>query len=222
MQKLPESGLITWVNHYSVLNCMDADIQLSKFDVVGVDGVLLRLISRLGLKHSSADYSFPAWLEGKSINVGLIGGDLESSILHRASFSEKFPRVNVLWSIPGDDSCVESVFLEIERQSKIPKLILVGMGAPNQERRAIELMTRINIQFSGTELLVATCGGWLDQIGVVDYYPRWSTPLRLNWLVRLYREPGRLWRRYLVYPIFAIARRKSIVAYLGDVKQFLG
>ncbi len=46
--------------------------------------------------------------------------------------------------------------------------------------------------------LVLTCGGFFDQIHPARYYPSWAYALRLNWAVRLAREPGRLWRRYSV------------------------
>ena len=59
-------------------------------------------------------------------------------------------------------------------------------------------------------VLVATCGGWLDQFAGDTYYPAWAYPLRLNWLVRLAREPKRLWRRYTVDAIRAVRARAAV------------
>ena len=54
-------------------------------------------------------------------------------------------------------------------------------------------------------IAVITCGGYFDQVIVGDYYPAWAYPMRLNWLVRMWHEPRRLWRRYLIgTPKFAI------------------
>jgi len=40
--------------------------------------------------------------------------------------------------------------------------------------------------------------------GIVHRPPRWVSNIGLEWLVRLLREPRRLWRRYLVgLPVFA-------------------
>jgi hypothetical protein len=54
-----------------------------------------------------------------------------------------------------------------------------------------------------------TCGGFLDQILQSNYYPAWAYPLRLNWLVRLAREPRRLWRRYTVEAVVALAHGRG-------------
>ena len=64
-------------------------------------------------------------------------------------------------------------------------------------------------------VLVVTCGGWLDQFaGGEPYYPAWAYPLRLNWLVRLAREPRRLWRRYTIEAIRAVRARADLIDYV--------
>jgi len=201
---------------------MNAEIPLQEFDAVGIDGVLLRAISGGALSHTSADHSMPSWLEGKAVTVGLLGGDSRSAEAHFSDFCLHFPSASILWSIPGDDSCLEKVSTEISRTSQVPELILVGMGAPLQEKVATELKRIIEKEFPEVESLIATCGGWLDQLGVKNYYPAWSTPLRLNWLIRLSREPRRLWKRYFVFSIVALIQRKAIKRYLANIRTFIG
>lgn len=222
MGSIPETGLITWLNHYSVIKCLDSEVPIEMFDYVGIDGVLLRLISRLGLEHSSADFSLPFWLGDKRLTVGLVGGTLESAEAHEINFSSCFPNTNVLWSLPGDKDYLKSVREEFARIGFVPQLVLVAMGAPVQENAAIEISKIIETHYPTSKALIATCGGWLDQLGVNNYYPKWATPLRLNWLVRLYREPARLWKRYLIYPIFALYKRKMILEYLKKISKFIG
>jgi exopolysaccharide biosynthesis WecB/TagA/CpsF family protein len=73
------------------------------------------------------------------------------------------------------------------------QVVIVGAGAPKQEHLVLELRKAL------PELIFLTCGGYLDQVSQpTPYYPRWAYPLRLNWVVRLWREPKRLWRRYLI------------------------
>jgi beta-1,4-glucosyltransferase len=62
-----------------------------------------------------------------------------------------------------------------------------------------------------------TCGGFLDQALQVNYYPAWAYPLRLNWLVRVLREPRRLWRRYTVDAVRAVAARAELRQGMRDV-----
>jgi UDP-N-acetyl-D-mannosaminuronic acid transferase (WecB/TagA/CpsF family) len=94
-----------------------------------------------------------------------------------------------------------------------PDLVLVGLGAGLQEKVLIEAAEGMSRGYA------LTCGGFLDQVLQSGYYPSWAYPLRLNWLVRLAREPRRLWRRYtthaLVALVLASAWRQSMVAVPG-------
>ena len=80
------------------------------------------------------------------------------------------------------------------------------MGVPLQERFLLQLTD------AGWNGVGITCGGFLDQLSQgVQYYPGWINSLNLRWAYRLMREPGRLWRRYLLdYPKFGIAVCKAI------------
>jgi len=79
-----------------------------------------------------------------------------------------------------------------------PDVLWVGMTAPKQEKW---------IQANRGRLSVPVIGG----IGAVfDFYagtrkrsPQWVCDLGLEWLPRLLREPGRLWRRnFISTPVF--------------------
>jgi beta-1,4-glucosyltransferase len=83
-------------------------------------------------------------------------------------------------------------------------VVLVGLGAVRQERWALAVRRRLQTG------LVMTCGGFFDQLGLErPYYPAWAYPLRLNWAVRLVREPRRLWHRYTVEAMQAVAGREA-------------
>jgi len=80
-----------------------------------------------------------------------------------------------------------------------PTIILVNMGMPRQERWLWEHYGRLD---SGVAI---TAGALVDHAaGRVRRPPRWVADLGLEWLIRLLREPRRLWRRYLLgLPAFA-------------------
>ncbi|WP_273844376.1 WecB/TagA/CpsF family glycosyltransferase [Rubrobacter calidifluminis] len=90
----------------------------------------------------------------------------------------------------------EAVIKQINAAS--PDILLVGMGMPLQERWLMENWERIDAR-------VALTGG-----AVFDYAsgrlrrgPRLLTDNGLEWLARLFIEPRRLWRRYLIgNPLF--------------------
>jgi N-acetylglucosaminyldiphosphoundecaprenol N-acetyl-beta-D-mannosaminyltransferase len=80
-----------------------------------------------------------------------------------------------------------------------PHFVWIGLGAPKQEMWIYRQRDRVN----GIMLAV---GAAFDIIpGRVPEAPRWMQGLGLEWLYRLSREPGRLWRRYFFYnPAFLV------------------
>jgi len=79
-----------------------------------------------------------------------------------------------------------------------PDVTLVAMGSPTQEKW-------IDAQFGAEHgKIVFGVGALFDFVsGMVPRAPRFFRELRLEWVYRLAREPGRLWRRYIVgNPLF--------------------
>lgn len=184
--------LTTWLNHYSLQVCKKAGIPLHEFDVVGIDGVLLRIFLLGRVKRSSADCVIPEILRTSLLSVGLVGGSPIESTAHLNALKEKYPKTEFKWSISGyENNLTFEIFKQYE--SSPVDLIVLGLGSPLQENIALDLKS-LNVSSS-----ILTCGGWLDQVTHPGYYPRWAYPLRLNWLVRLSREPRRLWKRYTTW-----------------------
>lgn len=73
------------------------------------------------------------------------------------------------------------------------RIVLVALGAPRQER-----WIQANLGASGADVGIGV-GSAFDIIsGDMPRAPEWMQRLSLEWLHRLWLEPGRLWRRYLV------------------------
>jgi len=111
-----------------------------------------------------------------------------------------------------------------------PALHIAGYhhGYFDKEKESEEIVERINA--SSADILFVAFGApyqekwidyWYDQIntkvllgvgGLFDFYsgritrsPRWMREIGLEWLYRLYQEPGRMWRRYIIgNPLFLI------------------
>lgn len=80
-----------------------------------------------------------------------------------------------------------------------PHLLFVGMGMPRQERWVLENLEQLQAN------VVLTSGACFDYLaGAVPTPPRWMGRAGLEWLFRLCAEPRRLWRRYLVEPLFIL------------------
>ncbi len=71
------------------------------------------------------------------------------------------------------------------------KICFVGLGCPRQEVFAYEMRDRLGMP------LIAVGAAFAFHAGQLPQAPRWMQDRGLEWLYRLFREPGRLWRRYL-------------------------
>lgn len=79
-----------------------------------------------------------------------------------------------------------------------PDVVWVGLGCPRQERWMAEHRDRLD-----AAVLVGVGAAFDFHVGRVPQAPRWLMRVGLEWLFRLFQEPRRLWRRYLLYnPLF--------------------
>lgn len=82
-------------------------------------------------------------------------------------------------------------------------ILLIGLGAPKQEKFAYEHRESIN----AVQLCVGAAFDF--HAGVKKTAPAWMQKRGLEWVFRLYQEPGRLWKRYLTtnsHFVFLFAR----------------
>jgi N-acetylglucosaminyldiphosphoundecaprenol N-acetyl-beta-D-mannosaminyltransferase len=78
-----------------------------------------------------------------------------------------------------------------------PHILMVGMGMPRQEHWIAKNLESIQTN------TILTSGACIDYVaGAIPTPPRWMGRMGLEWLYRLFSEPKRLWRRYLIEPWF--------------------
>jgi N-acetylglucosaminyldiphosphoundecaprenol N-acetyl-beta-D-mannosaminyltransferase len=81
----------------------------------------------------------------------------------------------------------------IRAEAAHASVVWVGMGTPKQD-----LLVRRMSDMS--DLTFVAIGAAFDFIaGTKPQAPRWMMRIGMEWLYRLVSEPGRLWKRYLVY-----------------------
>lgn len=79
-----------------------------------------------------------------------------------------------------------------------PDVVFVGMTAPKQEKWAHENKVQLNTK------IICTIGAVFDfYAGTVERPSTFWINLKLEWFIRLIKEPKRMWKRYLYYgPVF--------------------
>ncbi|MDQ6782873.1 MAG: WecB/TagA/CpsF family glycosyltransferase [Actinomycetota bacterium] len=211
---------VTWLNHHSALSFLSEGLStISPMDYVGIDGLFLNSI--LGCRaegRTSADQVLPQLLPAlRGARVALVGT--------RRPSLDKAAQVISDDLLAGTGSSIVATldgFSELPRAGEItrwlascqPDLVIVGLGAVLQERWSMEVCGRLS---SG---LVITCGGFLDQVHQPNYYPAWAYPLRLNWAIRVAREPRRLWHRYSVEAVTALRLRHAVSTEIAGLPGF--
>lgn len=96
-------------------------------------------------------------------------------------------------------------FSEIENKQMLekvnefkPDVLFVGMTAPKQEKWAYSNKEILDVK------IICSIGAVFDfYAGTIKRPNQFWIDLRLEWLIRLLKEPKRMWKRYLYYgPIF--------------------
>ena len=135
----------------------------------------------------------------QNLNVFLLGAT--DAVLHKSleRLKERYPRLNVCGVHHGyfnghDADIVKKVNLAR------PDILFVAMGMPRQEQWIEKNFDSLDVR------LVFNAGSCLDYVaGMKKRCPQWMAHNGLEWLFRLFQEPRRLWKRYILgNPLFLI------------------
>jgi N-acetylglucosaminyldiphosphoundecaprenol N-acetyl-beta-D-mannosaminyltransferase len=171
---------------------------LSKFDLVLPDGfVVAKILSWRGTNAdrmsfdstSLAPYVFKT-AQKSAKTVIFVGGQPGVAARAAQTILGTYPDLKILRTFDGFKDLDQATEFAVEQKIDI---VICSMGCGAQERFLLRLA---NAGWIGCGF---TCGGYFDQLGRgIQYYPDWIDSHDLRWAYRLYKEPRRLWRRYLI------------------------
>lgn len=180
---------------------------LRSADLVLNDGVGLEMYSKWLRQPFYYNFNgtdlFPALFEyycrnNKTLTVFLYGAKPGIAEKAKLSIEQRYPNVSVAGLCHGyvnDKQLVTSAI-----NSCRPDLLLVAMGNPRQEVWIAENMSELRV---GVACGVGALFDFLS--GVVPRAPLWMRSLKIEWVYRLFREPTRLFRRYIIgNPLFLL------------------
>lgn len=113
----------------------------------------------------------------------------------KAAFEARFPDARIVGVgtppfRPLTDGEIDALVGDIERSGA--DLVWIGISTPKQEALMARLVSRVPVTLLGV-------GAAFDfHTGDVRRAPKWAQRTGLEWAYRLFSEPRRLWRRYLV------------------------
>ena len=132
----------------------------------------------------------------------------------RKSLETKFKELKIVGSYsppfrqltPEENSIVVSKI-----NSSNPDIVWVGLGSPKQEQWMAE-----NAQKLTASVLIGVGAAFDFLSGEKRQAPYWMQRSGTEWLFRLSTEPKRLWKRYIVYPIFGVL----VAAQALNIKKY--
>ncbi|XAL99605.1 WecB/TagA/CpsF family glycosyltransferase [Phycisphaeraceae bacterium D3-23] len=188
---------------------------MNQFDIVACDGQPVRwAINKLHGSGITQRVYGPTCMEDvcsrsaeENIGVYLYGSSQEVIDILCQILPERFPGLRIV----GAESPPYRALTATEEAEAIDRInasgagvLFLGIGCPKQEDFAFKHRKQIRA--------VQMCvGAAFDfHAGKVTMAPRWMQQRGLEWLYRLYKEPRRLWKRYVTTNsvfVFLLARR---------------
>ena len=144
---------------------------------------------------------FQAFAE-RGAGVFLFGAEPGMAERSAATLQESFPGLRIVGTMHGwwdaqrghpgwFEDADSKMFVDQIRDSGAD-VVLVGLPTPLQQRWVIEHAEGLGAT------IVMTVGAYFDHLAEgLDWYPRHLDRLHLDFAYRMFREPARLWRRYL-------------------------
>jgi N-acetylglucosaminyldiphosphoundecaprenol N-acetyl-beta-D-mannosaminyltransferase len=141
------------------------------------------------------------YLNRNSLSCFFLGSSQGTLIKIEKRLAVEYPAIKAGFFSPPfkpvfSDEENKEIIMKINQFS--PEVLFVGMTAPKQEKWVFTHKDEINAN------IITSIGAVFDFYAQTNPRPsRFWIRLNLEWLIRLLKEPRRLWKRYLVYsPLF--------------------
>ena len=126
----------------------------------------------------------------------LYGGNVGVAERLKNCLVDRFPGLNIVGTYTPPFRPLSTV--EEDELSQLvsrlkPDVFWVGLSTPKQERFVAEYLNKLD-----TTLMFAVGAAFDIHTGKIRESPEWVKVMGMQWFHRLYQEPRRLWKRYLL------------------------
>jgi exopolysaccharide biosynthesis WecB/TagA/CpsF family protein len=200
-----ESLLLTYFNHHCFNIYYDDEtyrtVIRNDFEIYQADlGIYLALRFFFGRKinriiGTDLNETLLKELINRNISITIIGGNFDENFIREKSIKKG---INLVRYQNGFFNEEQSGNIIDKLSSLSNQVFIIGMGVPKQEFFAKRLSRK-----SGTKLIICV-GNFLEfYFGTKKRAPVFLRKIGFEWLFRLFTEPARLWKRYLLgIPLF--------------------
>ncbi len=192
---------------------------LANADLVTPDGMpLVWGLRQLGARRQTRVYgpdlmlSCCASFAEHSVPIFLYGATTTTLNQLALNLTQKFPNLLIAGSYAppfcnGDDQSIQQqAAMDLPRiRATGAKVIFIGLGCPKQEQWMAAASAQAIVDNLPIGVMIGVGAAFDFHSGQVKQAPRWMMAIGLEWCYRLWQEPQRLWRRYLLNnPLFVI------------------
>lgn len=215
------SSYVCCVNAHMTVEARDPEFGqiVRSADFATADGmpvlIAMRRFHRIDQERVAGNDIMPALMKQaarQGLSVYLYGGADEVLQKIRERLAVELPNLIIAGSHAPPFAPLSAMDLEAEAQrinSSGAHIVMVSLGCPKQEQWMSLMKGKVNA------IMLGLGGAFLLYAGVDTRAPEWMRRLSLEWLYRLWLEPGRLWKRYLVTnSIFVTLYIKAALANL--------
>lgn len=152
------------------------------------------------------------WMNERGASLFLVGSTEETNRKARQQIQRQYPRIRVVGGISlfGDlDELASPAVLETINDAN-PDIVFVSFGNPKQEQWITRCASHLDAP------IIMNSGGFFDYLaGNIPYAPPFFHEHHIVWLHRLFFQPRRLWKRYIVgNPLFLLRVIKARVMFI--------
>lgn len=204
--KLNSKITLSYINQYVLIQVIKNPVLKKYFDksINIIDGIGIYLFLKIcNLFKKSKIYrniSTDIWLDllkysdNNNYSYMFWGGHKINNNNGETNVKVIFP--NLIEIIDGYSINEKNVLNKINKQK--PDILFIGLGTPRQEIFIKDNLNEINAN------VIIPVGSAIDYFtGYKKRAPFWMRKIGLEWLFRLFQEPKRLWKRYILgIPLF--------------------
>ena len=144
------------------------------------------------------------------LTIGLYGSTPATLAALQAHLLQQFPTLTIGYAVAppfGQPTPAEDEATVRAINDAGVRILLVGLGCPKQERWVAAHCGRVSA------VMLAVGAAFDFHAGTVKQAPALLQRAGLEWLYRFWREPGRLWKRYLKHnPRFVVLFLRQLLA----------
>lgn len=198
------SAYVCCVNAHMTVEAREPSFQrvVDHADMATADGVpvlrVMQLFHKVAQERVAGNDLLPAVFAkaaAAGVFVYLYGSsrEVQQLIIDRASKEIPSLRISGAWSPPFAPLEQMDFAADAERiNASGAGIVMVALGCPKQEKWMATMKGKVD------GIMLGVGGAFLLYAGIDKRAPKWMRDLSLEWVYRLWLEPRRLWRRYVV------------------------